>query len=115
MGSEKRKEARIDFYLGAMLKGYKGVQKIRDFSLSGVFIEVQDTSRFKEGDKIDLIMRLPHEKNAMMVKSRIARVIKRGIGVEFVDLSPQHAMALEYCFHVFKHTIPLPAAWGKVK
>lgn len=107
MGKEGRKAPRIDFYLPVMIKGYKGLNKTRDFSLSGLFIQVQGTSRFKQGDEIELVMKLPQEKNAIRVKARVMRVTSKGIGVEFVDLSTQHAMALEYCFHVFKHTIPL--------
>lgn len=107
MGEEERKQPRIDFHLPVMIKGVKGLNKTQDFSLCGLFVEIQDTSKFKEGDEVTLIMRLPQEKNSMQVKARVMRVTKKGIGVEFVDLSPQHAMALEFCFHVFKHTIPL--------
>jgi len=107
MDKEERKEPRIDFHLPVMIKGQKGLSKTRDFSLRGLFIQIQDTSKFKKGDEVNLVMRLPQEKNSMQVKARVMRVTKKGVGVEFVDLSPQHAMALEFCFHVFKHTIPL--------
>ena len=110
MDDNKRKNPRIDFYLPVTIKGHQGLGKIKDFSMGGVFVEIQDTSDFKQGDEIDLVMELPYEKNAMQVKARIARVIKDGIGVEFVGLSPQDAMALEYCFHVFRHTMPLPGS-----
>ncbi len=79
-----------------------------DFSMGGVLIQVDDTSLFKIGDEIDLIIKLPHEKNAIQVKARVARVNKEGIGVKFIDLSPWDQMSLEYCFHVFESTIPLP-------
>jgi hypothetical protein len=107
MAKEKRGKTRIDFYLPVTIKGHQGLKKIKDFSLSGLFIEMKDTSQFKQGDKIDLVMELPHEKNPIEPKARVAHVTGEGIGVEFVDLSPQHAMALEYCFHIFKDTIPL--------
>ena len=109
MGKKERKNARIDFYLPVTIKGHQGLKKIKDFSLGGlfIFIEMQDTSRFKKGDEINLIMELPHEKNPIEPKARVARVTGKGIGVEFVDLSPNDAMALEYCFNVFKHTVPL--------
>jgi len=107
MSRDKRKEPRIDFYLSVMIKGQQGLKKITDFSLGGVFIHIQDTSRFKQGDEIDLAMKLPLEKNAIQVKARATHVTTEGIGVEFVGLSPRDAMALEYCFHVFKHTVPL--------
>ena len=107
MANEKRKDARIDFYLPVTIKGHQGLNKVKDFSIGGLFIEMQDTSRFKQGDEIDLIIELPHEKKPIEPKARVAHVTGKGIGVEFVDLSPQHAMAIEYCFHVFKHTVPL--------
>jgi Tfp pilus assembly protein PilZ len=107
MAKEKRGKTRIDFYLPVTIKGHQGLKKIKDFSLSGLFIEMKDTSQFKQGDEIDLVMELPHEKNPIEPKARVAHVTGEGIGVEFVDLSPQHAMALEYCFHIFKDTIPL--------
>jgi hypothetical protein len=107
MAKEKRGKARIDFHLPVTIKGHQGLKKIKDFSLSGLFIEMKDTSQFKQGDEIDLVMELPHEKNPIEPKARVAHVTGEGIGVEFVDLSPQHAMTLEYCFHIFKDTIPL--------
>ena len=107
MANEKRGNVRIDFHLPVTIKGHQGLKKIKDFSLSGLFIEMKDTSQFKEGDEIDLVVELPHEKNPIEPKARIAHVTGEGIGVQFVDLSPQHAMALEYCFHIFKDTIPL--------
>ena len=107
MAKEKRGKARIDFHLPVTIKGHQGLGKIKDFSMGGVFVEIQDTSDFKQGDEIDLVMELPHEKNPIEPKARVVHVTGEGIGVEFVDLSPQHAMAIEYCFHVFKHTVPL--------
>jgi hypothetical protein len=52
-------------------------------------------------------MKLPQEKDPIRVKAQVTRVTKKSIGVEFVELPPQHAMALEYCFHIFKHTVPI--------
>jgi hypothetical protein len=46
----------------------------------------------------------------LRIRPRIARVANKAIGVEFVSLAPLHAMAFEWCFHVSKHTIPLPGA-----
>lgn len=108
MTEDKRKDARIDFQLSVEIKGHRGVHSIGDFSLSGVFIQTENPSEFKPGDEIDLFMKPPHKKNAIQVKARVTRVTSKGIGVEFVNLMPQHALALESCFHVFKHTIPLP-------
>ncbi len=107
MGNKKRKNARIEFYLLVTIKGHQGLKKVIDFSLGGLFIEIADTSRFKQGDEIDLSMELPNEKKVVQAKARVVRVTKEGIGVEYISMSPIDAMALEYCFHVFKHTVPL--------
>ena len=109
MSEDKRKNPRIDLYVEVRIK-HQGLHKVKDLSLSGLFIRLQDTSQFKQGDEIELIMKLPHETDPIRVKARIMRVITDGIGVEFVDLSPQEEMALEYCFNVFKHTLPLPGS-----
>jgi hypothetical protein len=52
-------------------------------------------------------MELPNEKKVVQAKARVVRVTKDGIGVEFKSMTPNDAMALEYCFHVFKHTVPI--------
>jgi c-di-GMP-binding flagellar brake protein YcgR len=109
MSEDKRKKPRIDLYVEVRIK-HQGLHKVKDLSLSGLFIRLQDTSQFKQRDEIELIMKLPGEKDPMRLKARVARVITDGIGVEFVDLLPQEEMALEYCFNVFKHTLPLPGS-----
>jgi c-di-GMP-binding flagellar brake protein YcgR len=107
MSLEQRKNPRIDFRLSVMIKGYEGQTEIQDLSLGGVFIRVENPSQFRHGDEIDLVMQLPFEKDAMEVKAKITRVTAEGVGVEYVDLLPQHTMALEQCFHIFKHTMPI--------
>ena len=109
MSEDKRKNPRIDLYVEVRIK-HQGVHKVKDLSLSGLFIRLQDTSQFKQGEEIELIMKLPGEKDPIRVKARVARVITDGLGVEFVDLPPQDEIALEYCFSVFKHTLPLPGS-----
>ncbi len=105
---EQRQSPRIDFRIEVRIKGYPGKRGVRDFSLHGLFIETQSPSEFKMEDEISLVMRLPPEKRAIEVKARVVRVSRNGIGVEFVGLSPKDAMSMEYCFHIFKHTVPLP-------
>jgi hypothetical protein len=108
MSDDQRKDARIGFHLEVRIKDHEGQYEIKDLSLSGLFIGVEDPYRFKEGTEIDLIMELPYENDPIMAKAKIMRVTMEGIGVEFVDMRPQHAIALEYCFHLFKHTVPMP-------
>jgi c-di-GMP-binding flagellar brake protein YcgR len=107
MSQDKRKEPRIDFHLPVTIEGQQGSKKMTDLSLGGAFIHIRDTSQLKQGDEIDLVMKLPLEKNVIQVKARVMHMTTEGIGVEFVGLLPQHEMALEYCLHVFKHTVPL--------
>ena len=107
MGNEKRSNSRIDFYLQVKIKGHQGLYKVKDFSLGGLFIQLADISRFKLGDEIDLSMELPNEKKVVQTEARVVRVAKDGIGVKFTSMTPDDAMALEYCFHIFKHTIPI--------
>ena len=107
MSEDKRKNPRIDLYVEVKIK-HQGVHRVKDLSLSGLFIQMQDTSQFKQGDEIELVTKLPEEKDPVWLNARVARVITDGIGVEFVDLSSKEQMALECCFNVFKHTLPLP-------
>lgn len=107
MGLNQRKNPRIDFHLAVMIKGYEGPTEIQDLSLGGLFIRVTDPPQFEQGDEVDLVIQLPFEEDPMEVKAKIVRVTAEGVGVEYVDLLPQHAMALEQCFHIFKHTMPI--------
>lgn len=108
MTSDSRKTPRIDFRLPVMIKGYKGTKKVMDFSLTGLFIQVEDPSLFREEDIVRIILKLPHEERPMEIKAKVVRVAGNGIGVEFMDLSREQTKALENCFDVFRHTIPLP-------
>lgn len=105
---DQRQSPRIDFRLEVMIKGQPGVKGIRDFSLHGLFIQTENPGEFQIDDEMVLVMTLPPEKKAIEVKARVVRVSRNGIGVEFVDLPPKHALSMEHCFHIFKHTVPLP-------
>jgi hypothetical protein len=107
---EDRRHPRIDFHLPVEIVGYDGAHMIRDLSLGGLLVQSEVASNLEARREIDLVMKLPLEMDAMQVRSRIAHVGSNAIGVEFINLSPMHAMALEWCFHVFKNTIPLPDA-----
>lgn len=107
---DRRKHPRIDFRLPIEITGYWGLHMIRDFSLGGLFIETEASPQFETGDEIDFVVELPFETYPVQVRPMIARVARKAIGVEFVNLAPLHIMAIECCFHVFKHTIPLPGA-----
>jgi len=107
---ERRRHDRIDFSLPIEVLGYEGSHVIKNFSLGGLLIQTEASLDLRTGDEIDLTIRLPLEKSPLQIRPRIAHVTGNAVGVEFVDLIPQHAMALEHCFHIFKHTVPQPTA-----
>ena len=108
MSEEQRKSPRIDFHVPLTIKGHEGVRRIKDFSLSGLFIDVEDPSQFAQGDEITLVLELPYPDRPIEVKARVTRLTGDGIAVEFGELYPAHRVALEECFSVFRHTVPMP-------
>jgi hypothetical protein len=109
MRAENRKRPRIDLDTPVRIK-HEGVYNVKDFGLRGLFIR---SPQFKPGDKIELRMSLPEEPTPVRLEARITRVTAEGIGVEFLDVPPQSKIALEYCFDVFKHTLPMPDSWER--
>jgi hypothetical protein len=105
---DRRKLPRIDFHLPVAIGGQKGLKEIRNFGVVGVFIQTENPSQFKIGSRILLVTKLPHEKKPMRVRAEVIHVSEKGIGVEFLDVIPEDIMALERCFSIFKHTIPMP-------
>ena len=107
MSKEKRKEPRIDLLVQVKVK-HQGLYQVKDLSLSGLFILTPNASQFETGDEIELFMQLPSEDKPMRLDARVARVATDGIGVEFVKVRLNQQIALQYCFDIFKHTLPLP-------
>lgn len=105
---DKRLNPRIDFSLDVILRGLKGVKKVKNFSTGGFFIEVEEPRAFKQGDGVEIVTRLPLEKRIMTLKGQVAHATNKGIGVRFVDLWGPNSEAIENNFQVFKATIPLP-------
>jgi hypothetical protein len=109
MDLDKRKTPRIDFHLEVVVKGCEGTTEIRDLSLGGLFVRLEDAAQLREGDIVHLVMQLPLEKTPLYVRARVVRVTSEGIGVEYMNLLPHQEMILEQCFHIFKHTMPMAA------
>lgn len=107
MGNDKRLNPRIDFHLDVIVRGLKGVKKVKNFSRGGVFVEVGQPRGFKEGDRVEIVTRLPLEKRIMTVTGQVAHTTGNGIGVRFLDLWGPNSEAIEKHFQVFKATIPL--------
>jgi hypothetical protein len=110
MTEEHRKDPRIDFHLDVVVKGKKGYQEVRNFSPKGFFLHTDDPWQYKVGDEICVVIKLPNEHRALELNARVAHVSEKGVGIEFKNLQPQDAMSVEYCFHIFKHTTPLPGS-----
>ena len=108
MKDEKRLNPRIDFHLDVIVKGLKGVKRVKNFSTGGFFVEVESPQLFKAGDKVELVTKLPLEKRIMILKGQVAHSTSRGIGVRFIDIWGPNSEAIESHFQVFKATIPLP-------
>jgi len=110
LNENKRNSPRIDFHLDVAISGREGLEEVKNLSLYGAFIQTQSPIEYISGEEIFVGMRFPHENKALHMKSRIAHISELGFGVEFVDLPPQDAMSLEYCYNIFKSTIPMPEA-----
>jgi hypothetical protein len=85
----------------------KGTQNITDISAGGVFIELDNSSVFKVGQPLELIVKLPTEHASMKLKAEVVSCLNRGIGCKFVNLRPRQKDAIERCFETFKDTLPL--------
>ena len=107
MSEEKRKDPRIDLFVQVKIK-HQGLHKVKDLSLSGLFIQTPNPSQFESGDEIEVVMQLPGEDKPTRLDARVARVATNCIGVKFERVPPKEQVALQYCFDLFKHTIPLP-------
>lgn len=108
MRNDKRLNPRIDFHLDVIVRGMKGVKRVKNFSRGGVFVEVEQSRVFKKGDRVEIVTRLPLEKRIMTVKGQVTHATGKGIGIRFVDLWGPNSEAIDKNFQVFKATIPLP-------
>jgi len=107
VGEDKRRHLRLEFHCPVRVDGLKGLQKITDMSVGGIFVENAQASTFKKGQTLHLNIKLPTEYESIKVKAKVANVRDRGMGLEFVDLTQSHEQAIRVCFDAFKDTIPL--------
>jgi PilZ domain len=108
MEKERRITPRIEFHHDVIINRFRKLQKIRNFSTGGAFIQTDNPSEFVEGKKISLFTKFPLETKPTVMHAQIAHVGKQGIGVKFVELMGRNADVVEYNFEVFKGTLPLP-------
>ena len=102
-----RRQPRIEFQLPVSIMGIKARATIMDFSLNGFYIQMECTSGFNEGRLLKLALRFPGEKNLSMIKVRVARSDKDGIGCEFIDLDPATKELVHRNFEIFSCTLPI--------
>ncbi len=120
---ERRQSPRMTSHFEVEVWGRSGGNEITDFSADGAFIRMGGVFRqiaagsqgndhytfatgathFKEGDKVDLVLKFPTQKEAMLLKAEIRRVVNEGIGVAFSDLTPDRAKVIKDCFDTYKH------------
>ena len=109
VSDELRKTPRIDFHCPVIIEGFKGEKRITDISLKGVFIQCEYTlrRRLQVGQKLALFMKFPLQGHPIHVNARVVNVTECGIGCQFIELNQSSREAIEYCFNVFKHTLPI--------
>jgi hypothetical protein len=106
MEQERRDAKRRAFRLEVEVWGHKGPNRITDLSTRGVFIYTEGPSQFNPGDKIDLVLKFPTQEEAMLLKAQVTRVGEEGIGVKFINLTPDHAKVIEDSYAAVKETTP---------
>jgi hypothetical protein len=104
---ECRQQPRIEFYLPVSIVGMNVQASIADFSLCGFYIQLDSTDYFSKNQSLRLILRLPGEKASTMIKVKVVRIEKQGIGCEFIDLDAKTKKLLETNFEIFRWTLPI--------
>jgi c-di-GMP-binding flagellar brake protein YcgR len=104
---DRREHPRLDFSCKATIRGINQVVQVTDISLGGFFFELSTQKKLKMGALVDVSMRLPSEEQAIRFKAKLISQNERGIGCQFVGLSPENEEAIRFCFETFKDTLPL--------
>ena len=104
---ERRKHPRLGFHCNATIRGINQVLKVTNISLGGFFFELVTKKKLKLGTLVDVSMRLPTEENLISFKAKLISQGKRGIGCQYVGLTPDITEAIRNCFETFKDTMPI--------
>jgi DNA-binding response OmpR family regulator len=107
VSEDKRRYPRLEFHCPVRVEGVKGVSRVTDISMGGVFVEHKQPSSFTIGQTIHLVMKVPTEYEPVKVRAKVVNVRDRGIGFKFVDLTRRNQEVIRFCFNTFKDTIPL--------
>ncbi|MFO7643828.1 MAG: PilZ domain-containing protein [Desulfosarcina sp.] len=107
VSAERRQFLRLEFRCTALFGHLKEVLKVTDLSLSGLFVEVVDQTGLTPGRAVSLAIKFPTEEKAVLLKARVVNINQRGVGCQFMDLTPTAFEAIKTCFETFKDTLPL--------
>ena len=104
---ERRVHPRLDFQCKATIRGINQVVNVTDISLGGFFFELETKKKLKMGALVDVSIRLPSEEQTIRFKAKLISQNERGIGCQYVGLSPENEEAIRFCFETFKDTLPI--------
>jgi DNA-directed RNA polymerase subunit M/transcription elongation factor TFIIS len=107
VNQDQRRHARLELHCNAVVRGLNGIFRVTDISLSGVFIEPEEPVIVKIGRITDINIKLPIQKTVIRVKVKFVYRNRRGIGCEFVSLSPSIRENIKRCISEFSHTLPI--------
>lgn len=105
--AERRNKSRIELHMPVVIFGVDNKAKIIDFSTNGFHIALSGKSNLKTGRQINLALRFPSEKNVIKLKARVVYKDPKGIGCQFIELTPQLAQILDRSFDIFNATLPI--------
>lgn len=104
---EKRMHPRLDFHCDVIIRGISGTRTITDISLGGFFFELRTSKKLKMGQIVEANIYLPTEPDPLKVKAKFINQNERGIGCQFVNMTPRDREAVRRCFDMFKDTLPI--------
>ena len=104
---EKRMHPRLDFHCDVISRGIAGTRTITDISLGGFFFELRTNKKLKMGQLVEASIYLPTEDDPVKVKAKFVNQTERGIGCQFIKMSPRDRDAVRRCFDMFRDTLPI--------
>ncbi len=105
--NEKRRHPRLTFHCNATIRGIHDVVRVTDISLGGFFFELKTKKKVKMGSLVDVSIRLPTETDTLRFKAKLISQGPRGIGCQYISLTPDIQESIRNCFEIFKDTLPI--------
>ncbi len=104
---EARENPRIEFHEPATIVGIDAEAHVVDFSLGGFYIESHSSNFLKVGQRINIALRLPNERNSINVRATVVYTNGDGFGCQLNNPTPDTIATLERCFTIFSGTLPV--------